>query len=44
MDNLSVHKTKEVKALMDDLDIVPVWAPTYSPDYNPIEFIFSKLK
>ena len=44
MDNLAVHKTKDFKALMEELDIHPIWAPVYSPDYNPIEFIFAKLK
>ena len=44
MDNLAVHKTIDVKTLMTELNIHPIWAPPYSPDYNPIEFIFSKLK
>ena len=44
MDNLAVHKTKDVRTLMEELNIHPIWAPPYSPDYNPIEFIFSKLK
>ena len=24
--------------------LVPIWAPVYSPELNPIEYVFSKLK
>ena len=44
MDNLKVHKTNDVKALMEKYKITPVYSPIYSPDYNPIEYCFSKLK
>ena len=44
MDNLNVHKANASKAEMEELDIFPMWAPIYSPDYNPIEMMFSKLK
>ena len=44
MDNMRVHKNKEVIELMDKLRITPIFSPPYSPDYNPIEFVFSKLK
>ena len=29
---------------MDTLGFKYVFAPPYSPDYNPIEFVFSMLK
>jgi transposase len=44
MDNLRVHWSKLVKPYYAELNITPVWAPSYSPMYNPIEFVFSKLK
>ena len=44
MDNLQVHKTVEVKTLMEQYNIEPIFSPAYSPDYNPIEYMFSKLK
>ena len=40
MDNLRVHKSVEVIELMDELNIEPIWAPIYSPNYNAIEFYF----
>ena len=44
MDNLQVHKTAEVTAQMEQYNIEPIFSPAYSPDYNPIEYMFSKLK
>lgn len=44
MDNLSVHKTEEVSRQMELYNIEPIFSPAYSPDYNPIEYMFSKLK
>ena len=41
MDNLSVHKSKRSMSTYSELDIEPIWAPIYSPDYNPIELCFS---
>ena len=36
MDNLQVHRAKEVKPCWEKLDIVPVWNVAYSPEFNPI--------
>ena len=44
MDNLRVHTSVKVKELMDELDIVPMYAPVYEPEYNPIELVFSQMK
>ena len=41
MDNLRVHKSNKSMKTMEELDIDPIWAPIYSPDFNPIEFVFS---
>ena len=44
MDNLWVHKNAQVRELMTKLDIRPVYNVAYSPEFNPIEAIFSKVK
>ena len=44
MDNLSVHTSKEIKERMDELSIAYIYSPIYSPDYNPIEYVFSMAK
>ncbi len=44
MDNLSVHKRDKVRELIETKDCRVLFLPPYSPDYNPIEHAFSKLK
>ena len=44
MDNLQVHRAKEVKRSFEELDMHPVWNVAYSPEFNPIEAVFSKVK
>jgi len=44
MDNLSVHRSKATKERMDELSIAYVFGPPYSPDFNPIESVFSIAK
>ena len=44
LDQLSVHKTKKVRELMQSLDINPIFNVGYSPEFNPIEAVFSKVK
>ena len=44
MDNLSVHKCKNVRLEMEKLRIQPVYNAIYSPQFNPIEMAFSKVK
>ena len=41
MDNLSVHRSKKVRELMDQLKIEPIFNVAYSPEYNPIELCFT---
>jgi len=43
-DQLAVHKSQAVKPYYDSLDIVPVYNVGYSPEFNPIEAVFSKVK
>ena len=44
MDNLSAHKPKRVRELIEGRDCKLLYLPAYSPDYNPIEEAFSKIK
>jgi transposase len=44
MDNLAVHHSREVVNRMDELGFEYVYTPAYSPDLNPIEFVFSIFK
>ena len=44
MDNLSVHTSNKSKDIMKQLAFRWIWNVAYSPDYNPIEFTFSKVK
>ena len=44
MDQLAVHKSKDVKPWYSDCDITPVFNVGYSPELNPIEAVFSKVK
>ena len=44
MDNLSVHKSKRVERLIEGAGCELLFLPPYSPDMNPIEEAFSKVK
>jgi transposase len=44
MDNLACHKTAEVERLIAGAGASVRYLPAYSPDLNPIERLFSKLK
>ena len=44
MDNLSSHKGVEVSALIEARGAELLFLPPYSPDLNPIENAFAKLK
>jgi len=44
MDNLSSHKVSGVKEAIESVGAKVVYLPPYSPDFNPIENVFSKLK
>jgi transposase len=44
MDNLSAHKGERVRELIEGKGCELIYLPPYSPDYNPIEQAFSKLK
>jgi transposase len=44
MDNLSSHKGACVRQLIESVGARVVYLPPYSPDFNPIELAFAKLK
>jgi transposase len=44
MDNLSSHKSATIKQMLQKLGVTVEHLPPYSPDFNPIENMFSKLK
>jgi transposase len=44
MDNLSSHKGERVRELIEAKGCELIYLPPYSPDFNPIEKAFSKLK
>jgi transposase len=44
MDNLGSHKGPQVRAVIEAAGASLLYLPPYSPDFNPIEKAFSKLK
>ncbi len=44
MDNLSAHKGKKVGELVEERGCELLYLPPYSPDFNPIEEAFAKIK
>jgi hypothetical protein len=44
MDNLSSHKGSRVRELIEERGCELMYLPPYSPDLNPIEGAFAKLK
>jgi transposase len=44
MDNLAVHKQPGVRTAIEQAGAALRFLPPYSPDFNPIELAFAKLK
>ena len=44
MDNLGSHKIPGVREAIEAMGATLVYIPPYSPDLNPIEMLFSKIK
>jgi len=44
MDNLPSHKVRGVREAISEAGARVAYLPPYSPDLNPIELVFSKLK
>jgi transposase len=44
MDNWTVHHGHDITELVKSFGYTICYLPTYSPDFNPIEYLFSKIK
>jgi transposase len=44
MDNLTAHKGERVRELIEGRECELLYLPPYSPDFNPIEEAFAKIK
>jgi transposase len=44
MDNLGAHRPKKVRELIEERGAKLLYLPSYSPDYNPLEEAFAKVK
>ena len=44
MDNVSIHHVDGIVSMIEGVEALVLFLPPYSPDYNPIEELFSKLK
>ena len=44
MDNLRAHHIEEVRTLLSRAGVMLMYLPAYSPDLNPIEMMWSKVK
>ena len=44
MDNLSAHKGERIRELLENAGCELRYLPAYSPDFNPVEEAFSKVK
>ena len=44
MDNINFHKSLKVKELIEGVGCKILFLPTYSPDFNPIEHYWFKIK
>lgn len=44
LDNASIHHTENVIHTLESIGVLVLFLPPYSPDLNPIEEAFSKVK
>ena len=44
MDNLPAHKVRGIRQAIEEAGAILLYLPAYSPDLNPIEMAFAKLK
>lgn len=44
LDNLAVHKSPRARRLIEEAGCQVRFLPSYSPDFNPIELAFAKIK
>ena len=44
LDNAAIHHVDGIMSMVEEVGALVLFLPPYSPDYNPIEELFSKLK
>ena len=44
MDNLGAHRPRRIRELIEGRGCQLLYLPSYSPDYNPIDEAFAKIK
>ena len=44
LDNAAIHHVEEIERLLQGVGVLIHFLPPYSPDFNPIELLFSKVK
>ena len=44
LDNVSFHKSRCVKSVLQEIGVTPVFIDPYCPEQNPIEEVFSQVK
>jgi transposase len=44
LDNLSAHKREQARTAVEAVGARLLFLPAYSPDFNPIELAFAKIK
>ena len=44
MDNAAIHHVDGIASMIQGVGSLAIFLPAYSPDYNPIEEVFSKVK
>jgi len=44
LDNLSAHRASGIEQVAAECGAVVIWLPPYSPDFSPIELMWSKIK
>jgi transposase len=44
IDNVSFHHAKVVRTAFADKKVVPLYLPPYTPQWQPVEYVFSRLK
>lgn len=44
MDNAAIHKVKGIREMIEKVGAKLLFLPPYSPDFSPIELMWSKIK
>lgn len=44
LDNLGAHRASRIEEIAQECGARVIWLPPYSPDFSPIELMWSKVK